>query len=311
MEHRAIIAKAWQVSQTQKSKLFIFGFFLAIITLTVETAWMAWQYFSFSNAPALTGNEFYLRTFVESVVNFFIKSGEFTVWFVIGAILFAFLWFIVTPICQGGLIVLLKRAHDGLEIKKRQGLSEGILNFFKLFAFHNLLSFVFNVFSIFTYTTIPLKFIGWDAFYLFLIPGILWLIVALVGNILFIYVRFFLVLRGMHLGESIAASARFVVRYFTETFIVFILLFIISLRVLLNIILVFLVPAFITSVLGYFIQAVIGYQVMIMTTLAIIMLFVAAWIYGNFFVFTQAVWEYTFLELEKKDRTFEAEQAAK
>ena len=38
------------------------------------------------------------------------------------------------------------------------------------------------------------------------------------------------------------------------------------------------------------------------------MLVFASWIYGNFLVFTQAVWELTFIELEKKDRVFEEEQ---
>jgi hypothetical protein len=309
MDHRAIIAHAWRTTQINKNKFFVFGFFLAFITLTVESGWLIWQYFSFANAPNLTGKSFRIDGYIEALTNFLFQGGSLVSWAIGGVIVFALLWFILVPIFQGGLIVMIKRAYDGLEIKKRQGFSEGVLNFFKLFAFHNLISFVFNIFSVFTYITIPLKFISTEAFYFILIPGILWIITALVGNMLFVYVKFFLVLRKMSVAKAIRSSARYVLRYFSETIVVFLLLLVISLRVLLNIILVFLIPGFITWLLSYFIQALIGYQFIIMTSLVLVGLIFASWIYGNFLVFTQAVWAYTFLELEKKDRLFEEEQA--
>lgn len=310
MDHRTIIAQSWRITQEYKGKFFLFGFFIALVTLTAEALWMSWQYYSFSHAPVLSGRELHFREIFSYAGEIFVKYGSFAKWALIFIIIFLILWFLVIPVFQGGLIVLIKRACDGLEVKKRQGVSEGILNFFKLFAFHNIVSFVFSPLSIFTYTTTPLKYISWEVFYFVLIPGSLWLIIALVANVLFVYVKFFLVLRQMHVGEAIRASARFVVRYFAETFVVFVLLIIIALRVLLNIVLVFVIPALVTSILVFFVHALIGYQVAIMAVLTVIMLIVASWIYGNFLIFTQAVWELTFLELEKKDRLFEEEQQA-
>lgn len=309
MDHRAIIAQAWRVTQENKSKFFFFGFTLGFITLSAEALWMIWQYYSFSHAPNLSGHELKISEIFSTATNLITNYGSFAKWLIIAIIVFFILWFLVVPVFQGGIIVLIKRAHEGLEIKKRQGLSEGILNFFKLFTFHNLASFIFSPLSIFTYMTTPLKYISWEAFYFVLIPGSLWLITAIVANVLFVYVKFFLVLRQMHIGEAIKASARFVVRYFSETIVVFLLLIAIAARVILNIVLVFVVPVVITSVLVYFIHALIGYQVIITIILGFIMLVASSWIYGNFLVFTQAVWELTFIELEKKDRVFEKEQA--
>jgi hypothetical protein len=310
MQHKAIIAQAWRITQEYKSKFFIFGFILGFITLTFEALWMVWQYYSFSNAPNLTGQNLRFREIFQYASNIITNYGTLAQVLIIAIIVFIILYFLAIPVLQGGLIVLIKRANDGLEVKKRHGISEGILNFFRLFAFHNLVAFVFSPLSIFTYITTPLKFVSWEAFYFVLIPGSLWLITALVANVLFVYVKFFLVLRQMHVGEAIRHSARFVVRYFAETFVVFLLLLIIALRVILNIVLVFVVPLVVTSVLVFFINALIGYQTIIMIVLGIIMLFVASWIYGNFLVFTQAVWEFAFIELEKKDRIFEEEQSA-
>ncbi len=310
MDHRSVIVRAWQLTQENKGKFFLFGFSLGFITLTAEALWMVWQYYSFSHAPNLTGKEWHFGELFGYTKQIIVSLAPYIHWILLGVLFFIFLFFLVLPVFQGGIIVLIKRAHDGLEVRKRHGISEGILNFFKLFAFHNLVSFVFSPLSIFTYTTTPLKYISNEVFYFVLIPGVLWLLVAIVANILFVYVTFFLVLRQMHVGEAIRASARFVVRYFAETLVVFALLLIIALRVLFNIILVFVIPALITYALVFFIQFLIGYEIIIMGILAFIMLIVASWIYGNFLVFTQAVWELTFLELEKKDRVFEEEQTA-
>lgn len=308
MDHRAIIAEAYHLSQQYKKPFFLFGFVVAFLTLAVETLWFAWQYVSFKNAPNLTGNDLYFSQLFDRISQAFSTNTSLVTWSIVVVAIIILCAFLLTPIFEAGLIVLIKRAKDGLEVKKRVGLSEGVFNFFRMFAFYNLVAFVLNILSIFTYATLPLKFVSWGAFYVLLGPAIIWFIGAIVGNALFIYTKFFLVLRKQKVGPAMKSSAQFVIRYLSETFVVFVLMILISLRVLLNILFVFIIPAALTSIILYFVQSLIGYQYHIIFTLGFLMLIVSSWIYGRFLIFTTAVWELTFLTLEEKDRQFKEEQ---
>ena len=114
--------------------------------------------------------------------------------------------------------------------------------------------------------------------------------------------RFFIVIDKTPAFRSIIASSRLVLYHWQETFLILLLMFLITLRIIFNILLVFIIPALVIIPAGYIATktlATIG--IIFGIILGLIALFFAAYFSGILEVFTSTVWVKTFLSLTTKE----------
>ncbi len=302
MNHRQIIITAWKMSQTHKRKLFWFGFIPSFLSTLVGIVYVLYQYYSFKSSPIFTGKDFDFIGFFQSVWEFATANTSFSIVLLVVAVFVVLAWFFTPPIFHGGIIQLVFNAAKGKEVRKRDGISAGLLHYVRLFEFHSLTE-IFSLTSIFTAATYFPKYVGLGAFYAILAPLIFLVIVVAISFILFIYVEYFVVLKDENVIKAIGSSCRLVIFYFTETFIVGALMLIIGLRVIINILVVFLVPIIVITLAGYLASVFLTpYAIILSLIIGLILLCIAAYIGGTFNIFAIATWELAFFELMKKEK---------
>jgi hypothetical protein len=108
------------------------------------------------------------------------------------------------------------------------------------------------------------------------------------------------VIRKLGIGKAMKASFKLVVSYLGHVVFLLILGFLISLRILLNVVMIFLLPGVVIG-LGFlfatFLDPLIGYS--IGGIIGVIIIAFASYLFAYIEVFRQNVWTITYLELSK------------
>jgi hypothetical protein len=134
--------------------------------------------------------------------------------------------------------------------------------------------------------------------------GILLLIVLFIGaNILrffFIMSEEAVVIRKLGIGRAMGASFKLVISYLGHVMFLLILGFLISLRILLNAVMIFLVPGIVIG-LGFLFSTFLPLSIAIAigAALGFIIIGIASYLFAYLEVFRQNVWTITYLELSK------------
>ena len=299
MRSRDIVRKAWQITQVHLKKLIWYGVIPAFFTVVVSSVYLAYQYhafktsvvFSDSNNPHLIENAITIWGIVSN------HPASFAILVTLSIIMF--IGYTITPaIFQGTLISALMRIK---EYKPIDGSVEvGVRHFFSMFEFA-LLTGSFSITTLFTESSFILRWWGENVFFIAL-PILLFVaMVGLVISFLFTYSEYFIILEDKKLIRAIMDSSILVISNLRKTFLIFVLILLISARIVLNVLLVLLIPMMVVIVSSYFssvFMTTIGYIFISIFGLGI--LGVSSYLLGLFNVFTTAVWVLTFSVLVDK-----------
>ena len=172
-----------------------------------------------------------------------------------------------------------------------------LLHFLPLFEYRMLLR-AFSLFGILTEISFIVRNLGTGALEILIIPFTLVFFIGLALLLLFTYSEYYIIIDGTGMMSAIGSSVRLVIRHWQHTFLMLILMLLITIRIFLNIILVLLIPAMIilsTGILAAFALAKIGFVIGVVVGL--VGLYFAAYLGGILEVFSSSVWVFTFLEL--------------
>ncbi|MBU0727710.1 hypothetical protein KKA95_03420 [Patescibacteria group bacterium] len=300
MRSRDIVRKAWQITQVHLKKLIWYGVVPAFFSVIVSSVYLAYQYHAFktsvifsdqSNADVI-GTARTLWGLVSSYPTLSI------VLIVIGIIIF--LGYVITPpIFNGTMINAIMRIKNYEPIDG--SVEIGVRRFFPMFEF-SLLTGAFGITTLFTESSFILRWWGENVFFVVL-PILLFVVmIGFLISFLFTYAEYYIVLEDKPLMRSIMDSTILVISNLRRTFLIFILIILISARIILNVLLVLLIPMMVVIVAGYFTSvwlSIIGYIVVGVLGLAI--LCVSSYLLGLFHIFTTAVWVLTFSILAHKE----------
>ena len=293
MRSRDIVRKAWQITQVHLKKLIWYGVVPAFFSIIVSSVYLAYQYHAFKTS-ALFSDQSEADVFGTAKTVWTIASGHPTVSLVLVILgILIFLGYVITPpIFNGILISALMRIKN---YKPIDGSVEiGVRRFFPMFEF-TLLTGSFSITTLVTESSFILRWWGESVFFVAL-PILLFIAaVGLIVSFLFTYAEYFIVLEDRKLMKSLGESAILVISNLRKTFLILILIVLISARVILNIVLVLIIPMLVVIVMNYFTSILLSTVLyVIIGIIGLAILCASSYLLGLFHIFTTAVWVLTF-----------------
>jgi len=299
MNVRDIVRKAWQVTQVHLKKLIWYGAVPAFFGTLVSSAYLAYQYNAFKHSAVFGGHQdMNLVNDIKIVWGLVSSYPKLTVFMVVLAAIVFVGYTLTPPIFRATLIQALMRIKNYEPITG--SFEIGLRRFFPMFEFA-LITGSFSIITILTESSFVLRWWGENVFFMIL-PMFLFIgMVGLIASFLFTYTEYFIVLEDKHLIESIKESVILVISNLRKTILIFILILLISARVILNVILILFIPMgviILTSWLATTFLHSVAYVIIGIFALGILL--IASYLMGLFNVFSTAVWVFTYAVLVDK-----------
>ena len=292
MTPREIIAEAWNITRRERS-LRRWGFTSALFETLLDVKLLIYQaYFLVSYLQGDPIGFFKIEELLFQSLPFW---GFLT--FIIVLILLFTVEIFLPKMCLGAIIGLAAKAHKKEDVKG--GLVLALYNFFPIFAIREL--FVLgSTTTMITVISLILRYMG-EGFRGMLIS--LTVFIWALSNLFRFFSNFAeeeAVIKKSGVFQSIGRSFKLIVSHLRHVVFLLILLFIISLRILLNALVLLVLPAVIVGIgllLAMFLSTTL--TVIISTIVGIILVFVASYFFAYLHVFQQTVWTITYMELSK------------
>ncbi len=289
---REIIAQAWTVTTTERAlkRWGFFGSFFEIlldIKLIIYQIYFIESYINGGNA-GLFDIEIYLYHAIPPVI----------FWTLIGLfLLLVIIELFVPSLSSGAIIGLAAKAHNREPMTG--GLVLAMYNFFPMLELHGL--FIFSSIPILiTALSVILRYGSGLQPILVTVTMVIWI----VSNILKFFSSFTepgIVVGKQGVFAAGAKSIKLIVSYLPHVVFLFLLLTVISLRILANTLIITLIPAIMMGggvLLTYILSPMISYSIAGLIGLALTV--VAAYFFAYLHVFKQAVWTIMYMELMKE-----------
>jgi len=291
MNPREIIAQAWAITLKER-QLRRWGFASSLLETLLNTKLLVYQ--TWFLISYLQGDPIGFFADVELLSEYL--SFGWVVAIVTFFLILIFIEWIFPHFAKGAIIGLAAKSYKKEEVKG--GLVLSVYNFFPLFAIHEFF-FLSSISMVITLSSLLLRYSPEIALF-----GIFLLVLLFIGtNVL----RFFfimseegVVIRKLGIGQAMRASFKLVISYLGHVVFLLILGFLISLRIFLNVIMIFLIPGIIIGIVFLFSSFLpIGIAIGIGTVIGLIILGFASYLFAYIEVFRQNVWTITYLELSK------------
>ncbi len=298
MHYRQIIVESWKYTQSNKKLIIWFGFVSSLLTTTVGVGYLAYQFFAFKNSYLFTKDE---HSFLGEVVGFIVDFAKthlsWTVPMIVLTAIFAVSYFLYPTLAKAGAIQTIARNKNGQKAGVGTGLKYGMMSFLPLLEYHILIK-AFAFFSILTEMFFALRNLQPGIFKILLPIFIILIVLGFILTLLFTYADFYIVIDHEPVFTSMKKSAKLVIMNWKHTFLISILMIIIGLRIVIQVIMVFLIPALIVLITGYLATVTLPVTGLIVGgAVGIVTLVLAAYLNGIVDIFSYTVWTYTFLDI--------------
>lgn len=293
MTPREIIAEAWAITRRERV-LRRWGVASSCLELLLNLKLISYQlYFTYEYFWSDGGAGF----FDVELLIYRSMPGWFFWTFVVGFTTLLLIEFFFPHLAMGAIIGLAAKAKMREPVKG--GLVLALYNFFPIFVIHEL--FVFAGFSMaITLTSLVLRYIQGDAAIFTIV--VIW-IVWVFSNVLHFFFSFAeeaVVIDKLGMFMAMGKSFKLIISYLGHIMFLLLLLFVISLRILLNAAIVIIIPGVILGVvflLSTFLSQLLTWLIGGAVGLALVA--VASYFFGYLAVFKQTVWTVTYLELKR------------
>lgn len=293
MTPREIIAEAWAIT-CRESAMRRWGCTSAFFELLLSIKLISYQiYFLYEYFSGNGGVGFFdvEITMYNSMPHWF-----FWTFIIILLLLFA-IEFFFPHMALGAIIGLGAKSHMGEPMKG--GTVLALYNFFAIFAIHEM--FVLGSLSTsITLTSVIVRYIDGNA--KTAVIALLWIVWAF-SNLLRFFFSFseeVVVIDKIGIFEALGKSFKLIISYLGHIMFLLLLLFVISLRIILNAAIVIVIPGIIIGIvlfLGMFLSTLLTW--IIGGVIGIVMTVIASYFFAYLHVFKQTVWTITYLELRK------------
>jgi len=304
MQTIKIIRTAWRMVNHTKG-LAWYGVLPAIFTTTFGIGYIFYQFLAFESSPFFGNKHFNFSRIAEIVFDFAEIHHFFVVLFFALIVIGTIAYFIFPPFCQSAIIGIVSAIFNKKEVRANDGIAIGVQHFLKMFELQMLVS-VFSFFEFLTVGSLTIRKLGTPA-WLFILLGFLFFVSFILG-FLFVYAQNFVVLKNRDLIPAFMGSAKLVVSNFRKTLSMWFLIFLISIRVVINVILIFFIPALVVFLANFFVSTIaLSIGIFLAIVVGIIVLGLAAYLGGVLHVFTTTAWTLTFLTIdhERAERLIE------
>lgn len=296
-----IVIPAWEVA-SQSSGIKIFNFIpslLATMYLSLILLYqVAWTYINIFNLK----DEFF-----SIIINFVHTSyfGE----VVVGFIIFFFLYILVSPIAEGGVVSLIDaecRNADSREKSINYALGRGFKYFLPVFEANNITS-LFKLLSIITFTIFLIRLLGVQYLgFIFTAMGFYFLLAMLI-NIFLAYTKFFIILEQKKAFEAIVASSTMALDNLGITFKLYLTLILVYVRTLLTVLFFILLPFLISAIFTFITISSIKFIFLgLLGIFILIFLVFVSHLNSVLEIFVETLWYRAYMDNKSKAKTHPA-----
>jgi hypothetical protein len=293
MTPREIIAAAWAIT-TKEPSLRRWSFTSSLLEMLFSIKLIGYQLY-FAYKFFFAGGE---AGFFDVEILLY-RSVPHTVFFTILTIfiLMVIIEFFIPHLCLGAMIGLAAKSYRKEKVKG--GLVLGLYNYFQIFAIHEFLTL--SSFSMLvTIISLLLRYVDGPIRDLAIIVAICLFLFSLILKFFFSFAQEAVVTQKLGIFEAIGRSFKLIVSHLGHIVFLLLLLFVISLRIVINAIVVVLIPAIIVGLalfLATIFPATISYSIAGVVGLALII--AASYMFAYIHAFKVTVWTITYLELIK------------
>jgi hypothetical protein len=290
---REIIAAAWAIT-TREPQLRRWAFTSSLLETLLKVKLVGYQlYFAYEYFFG-TGEAGFFD--VEIKLYHSLPFGLFLT-IVTVFILMVVVEFFFPHLCMGALIGLSAKSYRKEEVKG--GLVLGLYNFFSIFTIHEFLT-LGSLSTIITICSLVIRYVdGPIGSFAITIILILFLF-SLLLKFFFSFAEEAVVIQKMGIFQAIGRSFKLIVSHLGHVVFLLILLFVISLRIVVNAVAVVLIPAVILGLgllLATVLPAVVSYTLSGLVGVGLVI--AASYLFAYIQAFKVAVWTITYLELIK------------
>ena len=204
---------------------------------------------------------------------------------------------IVPKFARGAVIGLAAKAYQKEPL--RGGYILALYNFFPIFAFEEIF-FLSSIGTVVTLTSLILRYMSGDIKF-----TVVWMLVAvwILTNILKFFASFAepaIVIRRVGIFEAISQSLKLILSYLGHVMFLWLLLVVISVRIMFNAILALIIPVIVVGisfVLSTFLSLTV--TVFVACGICVLLVLVASYFFAYLHVFHDVVWTVTYFELKK------------
>jgi hypothetical protein len=297
MNHRNIIAQAWEFTQNNKKMIYWYAFFPSLLTTAAGVIYLMYQYFAFRSSPLFEHwNQSFTVVALRTVVDVVRQNISSTLPLLIIAVIIIILYLIVPSACDGAIIQLIARKKNGQDVRTKDGFRYGLMSFLPLFEYSWLIR-TFSLVSLLGNASFIMRNVGMTAFWIALPVFIIIAIVGIVMTVFFTYAEYFIVIDDTKVLESIAKSSKLVIEHLEETILLSILMLIISVRILIQLLFVLLIPVAIIGSIYLFASSIPWVGFAVGGLLGFGLLYLASYLSATIHVFAATVWTFSFLYL--------------
>ncbi len=296
MRYAEIIHDAWSltISNSKLKWLIFIPSFVAVLIFVLEVAWQMYLYWG----EFVSDHEFSIDS-ISFVFNFLVENNLLG-WVVFGTIFILFFVFVVPSWVHAAIILGVKQKLNYPEkyCSVRKKLISAYDYFFRLFELHAIAG-IFSLWSIALFIATFYR-IFHDSFFKLIWPILI--VYAIFASIITIFISFsayFIVCENKSLVQSINKSINLVFLNFGKTMVIILLMFLVNLRVILNVIVVLLVPIGLFAAFTYFNSSL---MLILSIVLGLGLLGFTAYLTAILEVFSTAVWTEAFLQMREDQK---------
>lgn len=294
-----IILPGWNIvkDNTSLKKYYLFPWILSIIFLTFLLV-----YQSIYTYVEIIGKK---KEALVLILDFF--HSQYIIEVIIAAVIFLILYFLTLPIFEGWLIQFIQHKDSQEEIDSSEAFSLWIYKFFPVFEYNNIFS-QFKFISIVNAFLFILRFIWVEYITTLSIIFFVLFLLSIIVNILFVYSKYFIVLENKKVFDAIALSSKLAILNFTNTTKLYILVFVLNIRVIFNFAIFLFFPILISAAIIFISSQIFLYiAVWIISILFIIAIYILWYLTAVLEVFKTSLWYFAYKEWKLKLKKVEDE----
>lgn len=281
-----IILPAWNIikDNTSLKKYYLFPGLMSILFLTFLLVYQS----------IYTYVEIYWKKeeALVLILNFFHNDYIFEI--IIWAVLFLLIYFITLPIFEWWLIHYIDYKNKKEDITWSEAFWMWMYKFFPIFEYNNLFS-EFKFMSILNAFLFCIRFIWIDYIQILSYIFIFVLFLSWIINILFSYTKYIIILENKKVFPALWKSAKIAILNIRNTSKLYLLMFILNIRVILNFLIFLIFPVIISIIVLYISSQIFLIITLTITTLIfIIAIYILWYLTAVLDIFKTAIWYYAY-----------------
>lgn len=292
-----IILPGWNIikDNTSLKKYYLFPWLLSIIFLTFLLV-----YQSIYTYVEIIGKK---EEALVLILNFF--HSDYVIEIAIAAAIFLIVYFFTLPIFEWWLIHYVDHKNQELEITGSEAFWMWMYKFFPIFEYNNIFS-QFKFISILNAFLFVIRFIWVKYLDILSIIFFILFLLSIIVNILFVYSKYFIVLENEKVFAAVWKSSKLAILNFSSTAKLYLLVFILNVRVIINFAIFLFFPILISWAVIFFSSQLFLYITLwILSILFIIAIYILWYLTAVLEVFKTALWYFAYKEGKEKLKKIE------